>query len=479
MAPQQELVGRVYWPATATVPVPAVLWCHGISSSQDTLAPLAIALARRGIAGVVFDFGGSGRSYARRADPAANRAEAQAVLTWMGQQSRFDHTRLGIGGHSMGGTTALEVALTQPDLKSTMVLGIAGYATATEPANLLFASGVYEQLNSAPSMLQFWRAATPTAAPIGAVVGDFAQGTARQLVLSPTVEHAFAPYDPGVHRAVVDWAQQSFGLPLSPQPIRVGREMLGQGLMGIALVGLAIALYRPWGRRWPLLRWSLGGLWLGLFLIPSGLTAAIATGGGFAWLVGHDPRPQGGKGGRDLLLHGGLLVGCFLLALVLNGALTGSLAIAPTALLGLPALGKTLLVGTVYHGFHQVRHGLASPLGMGVVLGIVIAEGGWPGCFVGAIRQGGRWVGQKLQPPPQGTAPRSPQGHLWVLVALLTAVLIGVGVYQAQAGWVSGASIRFMARLTGMFVLLPGGMAIAVMRSSPWQRLIGAPPSVA
>ena len=44
MTPTQQVVGRVYVPQSSiaddTAPVPALLLCHGVNSSKDTLAPL-------------------------------------------------------------------------------------------------------------------------------------------------------------------------------------------------------------------------------------------------------------------------------------------------------------------------------------------------------------------------------------------------------------------------------------------------------
>ncbi|NJN22611.1 MAG: alpha/beta hydrolase [Leptolyngbya sp. RL_3_1] len=134
IAPSQFLTGRLYLPADTTAPVPALLLCHGVNSSKDTLAPLAQALARRQIAAVVFDFGGYGQSYRRPNDLSANQQDANAVLQWMRQHPQIG--ALGVGGHSMGGITALELAKSNPALRTTILLSIIGPATPTLPHNL-------------------------------------------------------------------------------------------------------------------------------------------------------------------------------------------------------------------------------------------------------------------------------------------------------------------------------------------------------
>ena len=99
----QAIAARLYQPVNVPAPYPAVLLCHGVNSSKDTLAPLAQALAYRGIAAIVFDFGGYGESYRRANSQAANQLDAAAMLQWMRQQPQLDAQRLGIIGHSMGG----------------------------------------------------------------------------------------------------------------------------------------------------------------------------------------------------------------------------------------------------------------------------------------------------------------------------------------------------------------------------------------
>jgi pimeloyl-ACP methyl ester carboxylesterase len=118
--PVHRVIGRAYWPSEVDAPVPALLFCHGISSSKENFAPLAEEFARRGIASIMFDFGGHGRSYRRPMTQEANLADVAAVLDWMRQQPQLDQQQLGILGHSMGGTTALETAKAAPNIKTTL-----------------------------------------------------------------------------------------------------------------------------------------------------------------------------------------------------------------------------------------------------------------------------------------------------------------------------------------------------------------------
>jgi len=143
--PHHTLVGRLYRPV-GRERVPGLVLCHGVNSSKDTLAPLAREFARRGMAAVVFDFGGYGGSDWRPNSMTANYEEATHILTWLSQQPGIDPQQLGVMGHSMGGTTALALAQAHPNIRTTLLLSMAGAASPTHPANLLLATGVYEEL---------------------------------------------------------------------------------------------------------------------------------------------------------------------------------------------------------------------------------------------------------------------------------------------------------------------------------------------
>ncbi|MGD1905953.1 MAG: alpha/beta hydrolase [Leptolyngbyaceae cyanobacterium] len=379
IAPNQILTGRLYLPANTTAPVPALLLCHGVNSSKDTLAPLAQALARRQIAAVVFDFGGYGQSYRRPNDPSANLQEATAFLQWMRQQPQLGE--LGIGGHSMGGITALELAKSNPDLRATILLSILGPATPSVPHNLWVGSGVYEELNPVGQMQDLFASAVEGEVTPFSTVGDFAAGTARRLFFSPSVDHAVAPYDLALQTEIVAWAEQAFGLPATNQPVRTQRQLLGQVLAVGCVLGLGSALYTSLSSSlW--IRASLGLALLVLLWLPGAWGAGVSLVGVGILLGGNygdrlrntqkPPRPR-------LFLYGGLCFGLGLLAITANAALTGSLLQMPRAILGLPMLAKTLTVGLLYDRFHMVRYGLESPVGMGLMVGVVVLEGFKPG----------------------------------------------------------------------------------------------------
>lgn len=231
----RAIVARIYAPRFADPPYPAMILCHGVNNHKGMMAPLALELARVGIAAIAFDFGGYGESYEL---PVSDRsveglqgstnADARTVLKFArSRPDLFEGDRLAIGGHSLGGLTALQVGRSDPRLRATVVLSASGDATLTAPTNLFLGVGAYEQINPPSQLRQTLQLATSSDCADGEICGDFANGTARQLVVSPTSDHIIAPYDPILMRSVVRWTQQSLGVSSRDRPLMVPGYIVG------------------------------------------------------------------------------------------------------------------------------------------------------------------------------------------------------------------------------------------------------------
>lgn len=483
IAPGQSLAGRVYTPRAFAAgkdgTMPALLFCHGVNSSKDTLAPLAQEFARQGMAAVVFDFGGYGQSYRRANDQTANIRDATVVLEWMHTQPQFDQNRLGIVGHSMGGTTALEVAKAHDELKTTILLSIAGRATPTVPSNLFLGSGVYDQLNPVAGMQSFFQdaigspnalATSKQSAPMTSrIVGNFAEGTARQIVFSPTADHAIAPYDTFLHRAAIQWAKRSFGLPLESVPMHIQFFLWGYIVMGLGSFGLCFWAYQQWQQQ---AAW-FPNFGLGLLIISHRVMFPQDIASGFvlmllAVLVIGNYRPTMPQTGwpivKQWVMYSGLVYGLLLLAIAFNALITGSLIAFPHALLSLPILAKNLAIGLLYDRFHMVRYAVESRLGVIIVLGLVILEQIKPGIIVRGLGAIATHILKTLrQPISWQWTPASKQRLL--LLPLLLGLLIAILIQQQRAGILTLEAGRFALRLIGIFVLFPGMMFAGIVRS--------------
>ena len=115
-------------------PFPGVLLLHGYSSSKERLAgTMGLALAGRGIASLAIDLPLHGsRDDALIEEARSNPlgllkhwkmalAEANAAMSWLGQQEEIDSLRLGISGYSLGSYIALQTAAADERIKSIIV----------------------------------------------------------------------------------------------------------------------------------------------------------------------------------------------------------------------------------------------------------------------------------------------------------------------------------------------------------------------
>jgi dienelactone hydrolase len=262
----RALVGLLYTPRSQPSPHPIMMLGHGVNNSKANVAPLAMELARHGIATLTFDFGGFGESYPlSTAEKSIESLEtstledAQAVLAWIRDRpERFDLTRIGMGGHSMGGTTALQLGQIDSQLRATVVLSMTGMATPTAPRNLFLGVGAFEQMNSPSNARLAMESAIDSQEATcltGGICGDFATGTARQLVVSATADHIFAPYDGRLTSAVVHWVARSFAIESDPVSLALGRWMLGWELMFAGGIGVGVWGVEQFDRSFHRSRW--------------------------------------------------------------------------------------------------------------------------------------------------------------------------------------------------------------------------------
>ncbi|MEB3291867.1 MAG: alpha/beta fold hydrolase [Synechococcales bacterium] len=471
LSAQQTLIGKALFPTHGTAPFPAILLCHGVNSSKNTLTPLAQELARRGIASVVFDFGGYGQSYSRPSSQAANLRDVQIVLHWMRHHPQIDRDRLGILGHSMGGTTALETAIANPDLKTTILLSIGGNATPQKPANLLVASGIYEELNPVGEMQELFapavdRPADRSVIP-GEIFGNFSKGTARQLFFSSTADHAIAPFDPQIHQAVLAWAAQSFQLPQRDLPLRSQQQMIGMIINLGSTFLILFKIYHQLLQKYDRFLISIIGAGIvSILLLKNDWSSGITMISSLVLLMGnyhYFHRQSKNFKLKKLFLYLTIAFLLFVTAVMVNALVTGSLSHFPQAIWSLPILTKNLMVGLTYDRFHLWRYALESIpgiLGLSLLLGLEIWSPGITLRYLSAIA---RWTLSKIRQPIAFQMQSSSRLPL-LLLPLLLAVLLALLWQQLQSGLLTWDSAQFAIRLIVVFILLPGLLGIALLR---------------
>lgn len=105
----------LYYGVDVKAPVPAVVVCHphplhGGSMHNNVTYAIADALVESGIAALLFNFRGVGRSQGSYGGGTAEQEDIGAALDWLQGQPNVDKERLGLAGYSFGGGVALPVA---------------------------------------------------------------------------------------------------------------------------------------------------------------------------------------------------------------------------------------------------------------------------------------------------------------------------------------------------------------------------------
>jgi pimeloyl-ACP methyl ester carboxylesterase len=203
----------------ASAPAPVIVIAHGFAGSQQLMQPFAETLARNGYVAVTFDFLGHGRNpVPMHGDVNEGNAITSELLKQLGEVAEFARTlpesdgRMAVLGHSMASDIVIRFAQANPGIAATVAVSVfSPVVTATSPRNLLVIVGALE-----PSMLRDeGRRIVDLAAGGKAVAnktyGNFADGSARRLVLARGVEHISVLYSHDSLIGALQWLNAAFG----------------------------------------------------------------------------------------------------------------------------------------------------------------------------------------------------------------------------------------------------------------------------
>lgn len=494
---QRQTVAQLYLPEPIPDRPPLVILCHGINSSKEFMTFLAVELARQQVAALTFDFSGFGESVSNldQKPVIANidefhLADTRTVLAFVRQTNRFDNHRLGIGGHSMGGTAALSLAKEDSQLRATIVLGIGGLALPNSPQNLLFGVGTYDELNPVWELRDDIIAAAGKNVAVGKISGDFTAGTARMLVVSPTADHFTAPYDPYLLAEAVNWTIKALDVK-SVRPVSLVMPWYTLGWMAIFSSGLGTVANLIWQMARQRSRWWHYGLSLSMVAID--LLIWIASGKLIspAWasnillfnlalqlLVNYALRCQINLLARCRLtaLYTILLLCAFALPGLINGS--NQLIVSPSYILQVPQFLLQWSVFLIYNTFLGTKTNFFVAYSFQVVpsylfLGLVGLEVIFPGIvlFAGekATKFTIKWCRQPWQIRGVGNLSGRSLAILGVLVLVLLAILYqrvqsGLLVEVVNRGW---QAIQLFLQL----VLVPALLMIFAVRSPVFQNI--------
>lgn len=238
----------IFRPA-ADKPAPVVVIAHGFAGSQQLMQPFAVTLARNGYIAVTFDFPGHGQNPAPLpgglAEHAALSVALEAALATAADFARRlpqGDGRLAVLGHSMASDVVARYAQKHPDVGATVAVSL--YfpdAVPDRPRNLLIIDGALEPaalINEASRVVGL-----TSRAPVreGVTYGNFADGSARRMVLAPAVEHIGVLYSGRSMAEALDWLNRSFG---RSEDGFIATRGLALGLLYFGLVALAWPLSR-------------------------------------------------------------------------------------------------------------------------------------------------------------------------------------------------------------------------------------------
>jgi pimeloyl-ACP methyl ester carboxylesterase len=208
----------IFEPRTASR-APVIVIAHGFAGSQQLMQPFAETLARNGYIAITFDFLGHGRNpVPMRGDVTEGTTITAELLEELTKVVSFarelpeNSGRLGVLGHSMASDIVVRFAKANPNVEATVAVSVfSPVATATSPRNLLVIVGALEPAMLRNEGLRIVNLVAGGIAVAGETYGNFADGTARKLVLARGVEHIGVLYSHDSMVEALRWINAAFG----------------------------------------------------------------------------------------------------------------------------------------------------------------------------------------------------------------------------------------------------------------------------
>lgn len=474
----------VYYPEPARFPkAPAAVVCQPINDPPEYGRMLELELVRDGFVVVTFDWHGRTSAENRQLlhvnTQAAIRSDVAAAVAYLRALPEVDPARVMIAGHSVGGTLAVDEGLADPTIAGVVSIGMEADVNPVRPGNLDWAVGLYDEFRDLGRMRRTFYESAGGMAPEGTTVGDFANGTARRLDVSPTADHFTEMQDHSIHRAVVEWFHQVAGLP----PLRRPMTMEARGLVVMlawlaVLVAALAALRRNLYSRRDRVRWLRAGIALALAAVVGmrfaagqyflEITDGILVLFLFALLAGFVTTLEAEdftRARRVAIRLGLVLWASLFLTLVINNV--PYYWQEPKFLLWMPEFAMKHVLDLVDgYLFDYPRpllfsiynpHTIAPHLWVYAVMGI---EALFPAAILGFVARLAR-----SRPKPSGDRKPLPVVSLVVLVVL--AIFLGIVVWLRLAqGFLTAESARAAGRYLLRFTVLPFFIFAALWRGT-------------
>ena len=452
-------------------PRPAVLVCQPVNSPPEAGLALILEFVRRGMLVMTFDFRGAApgenRSLLRENLLAITALDAAAALDYLVRRPDVDRARIGLIGHSVGGTLALRAGIEQPWVRATVAVGIAGDVTKTRPQNLLWLVGLYDEFRPLSEMQQVMESSNSEGiAEIERTTGDFGRGTARRLSVTATADHFTEFSNHGTAVRAVEWFTSSFEGRPAPRP-RLAVAPWFYAFYSLAfLFGWLLLVRRVHPARLRLFTAAIGALAAAVVLVPlprlALLRADLAL-WSLALLLVINARSKilstGATGGVVSRAVGLVALGWLSLLVTLAVNQVAYFWRYPHLLVGLPAFPFWHATGLLNSYLFVYPRGLLFTSYTGAVLrpgwlfwGILTMELVRPGLVLGGL-----WdLARRFAPRREKTAaPERRKWGAWLLVLALFGALAAIVSIRAAQGFVDQESLRLAGWVILRFAILP------------------------
>ncbi|MBU3914275.1 alpha/beta hydrolase [bacterium] len=197
----KHLRAKLFRPISADKnnPLPGVVYIHGYQNNRETGDANNIELARRGFVVLGIDAIGRGNSdipHDLDHPDFDSTFGSKSSLKYLRSLPFVNSNSVGIMGHSMGAKFAYQVALEDPSVQATVIVGSAydNKATPEHPKNMLMITGEFDEFRDrftgTKDVVAEWmktsitRNAFPVENPeLNTTYGDFSTGTARRVFI--------------------------------------------------------------------------------------------------------------------------------------------------------------------------------------------------------------------------------------------------------------------------------------------------------
>ncbi|HUA33327.1 MAG TPA: alpha/beta fold hydrolase [Candidatus Binataceae bacterium] len=262
---------------------PAVVLMHGFMSDSVMMSTLARRLAENGYAVLAIDANGHGANRNPFGDTmtrsGALRDDFSAAVDFLRNYERVDGSRIVVMGHSMGAGATLDFATHEPGLSGAVMISGGWTLGPIRPRNALFIFAEHDPAEEiqGPSTAIAEHLAGVSPIEAGKQYGDFAQGSAVEVVQMPGENHISIVTSRAVAMRIVRWVDGVFGTTrTSPINLHDARTR-ARNLAAVLFIFVLIVIGRVTGSIAPLWNERPAGAagWIGVLTIAVALLAAM------------------------------------------------------------------------------------------------------------------------------------------------------------------------------------------------------------